>query len=185
MLLQYIIPGYITITLIAFGLSKKINKSNAIIFSCIVSYVLLSAISLLRVKYFKQIPNNAIINSSLSIILGVISSCIIVFISQTKKFKQFSIKLFHKTLNDDIWRDIFDLENGSNLKVYLKNTDYYLIGHLKNYEEKGNDSWLALSAFGKFDKTENILCKNEPQFLNDSNILIAIRFSDIESIQIF
>lgn len=106
-------------------------------------------------------------------------------LSQRKWFKKITVKLFHKTLNNDIWRDIFDLENGSNLKVYLKDQDYYIIGHLKNHEEKGNDSWIALSAFAKFDKETNKNYKNEQSYLDKKDIIITVRFSDIEHIEIF
>ena len=95
------------------------------------------------------------------------------------------IKLFHKTVNDDIWRDVLDLEKGSNLKVYLKGKDYYIIGHHKNHEEKGGDSWLALSGFAKFDKESNIACKNEPSHIKDDSAIVTLRFSDIDYIEIF
>lgn len=95
------------------------------------------------------------------------------------------IRLFHKTPNDDIWRDVLDLENGSNLKVYLKDKDYYIIGHHKNHEEKGEDSWLALSGYGKFDKITNENYMQEPNFINNSAVIITVRFSDIDYIEIF
>lgn len=93
--------------------------------------------------------------------------------------------LFHKTVNEDIWRDVLDLDKGSNLKVYLKGKDYYIIGHHKNHEEKGADSWLALSGFAKFEKESNMPCKNEPSHLGDINAIITLRFSDIDYIEIF
>jgi len=95
------------------------------------------------------------------------------------------IYVFNKTQNEDIWRDVLDLKSGSNLKIYLKNEDYYIIGHHKNQEEKGENSWLAVSAFAKFDKTTNENYKNEPSFLDDESVLYLIRFSDIEHIEIF
>ena len=109
----------------------------------------------------------------------------IVILSQRKFFRKLTVKLFHKTLNDDIWRDVLDLERGSNLKVYLKDEDYYVIGHHKNHEEKGNDSWLALSGFAKIDKTTNEECDNEPSYLDQNNKIFTVRFSDIEHIEIF
>ena len=185
LLLQYIVPGYITIMMVCFALSKKVNGKNLLIFSCIVSYVLISFIALLRIRYFTRIPNSPIVNSALSIILGAILACIIAIVSQRNLFKKATIKLFHKTLSDDIWRDVFDLENGSNLKVFLKDKDYYIIGHLKNYEEKGDSSWLALNAFAKFDKRTNKPCMHEPMYLKNNFVFITVRFADIDSIQIF
>lgn len=185
LILQYIIPGYLTIKCFKFTLSKKIDIKNLLIFSCAISYCFLSLISLLRIKWLKTIPNTPFINSALSIILGIVVVSIIAMLSQRKWFKKLTVKLFHKTLNDDIWHDVLDLENGSNLKVYLKDKDYYLIGHHKNHEEKGNDSWLALSGFAKFDKETNKNYKSEPSYINNEKIVITVRFSDIEHIEIF
>ncbi len=168
-----------------FALSKKIDTKNILIASCVISYALLSFMSLIRIKWLEWLPNTAIINSGLSIVLGALFVCLIVILSQRKWFRKITVKLFHKTLNNDIWRDVLDLENGSNLKVYLKDKDYYVIGHHKNHEEKGNDSWIALSAFAKFDKITNENYKNEPVYLDRKDVIITIRFSDIEHIEIF
>lgn len=183
LILQYIIPGYISVILFEFALSKKINVKNMLIASCVISYALLSMVSLIRINWFDWIPNTAIINSGLSIIIGILFVCLIAILSQRKWFRKITVKLFHKTLNNDIWRDVLDLEKGSNLKVYLKDKDYYVIGHHKNHEEKGNDSWIALSAFAKFDKKTNT--RYEPSYLDNKKVIITLRFSDIEHIEIF
>ena len=166
-------------------MSKKTDEKIMPVMSCMISYILLSAVSILRIKYFKTLPDIPIINSALSCLIGSITVIIITVLFQRKWFKKIAVKLFHKTFNDDIWRDVIDLEKGSNLKVYLKDKDYYLIGHHKNHEEKGNDSWIALSAFAKFDVNTNKNYKNEPSYLDKNDIYIVVRFSDIEHIEVF
>lgn len=168
-----------------FTASKKLFDKSLIITSCVISYLLLSFVALLKLRYFTQFPNTAIFNSALSTLLGIVLTSIVSVTFNTKWFKKISVRLYHKTFNEDIWRDVLDLDNGSNLKVYLKNKDYYLIGHHKNHEEKGNDSWLALSAFAKFDVNTNQIYRNEPSYLERNDIYIVIRFSDIEHIEIF
>lgn len=139
----------------------------------------------MRIRLLVWLPDSTIINSGLTIIIGIIVSCFIAILSQRKFFKKITVKLFHKTPNQSIWRDILDLENGSNLKVYLKNLDYYIIGHLKSYEENGDNSWIALSAFAKFDKNTNKNYKSEPSYLDRNDIIITVRLSDVEHIEIF
>jgi hypothetical protein len=185
LILQYIVPGYLVLKLTQFTLSKKINAKNELIISCVISYVFLSIISLFRIKWFKRVPDTAIINSALSIFIGIILVVLIVIVSQRKWFKRIIVKLFHKTLSDDIWGDVLDLENGSNLKVYFKDKDYYLIGQHKNHEKKGNDSWMALKGFAKFDKKTNQNYKDEPSYLGNPNIFVTFRLSDVEHIEIF
>lgn len=183
--LQYFVPGYLTIMVVCFAMSKKVAAQNMLIMSCVVSYTLLAAVSLLRIRFMKQIPDTVLVNSGISILIGVALACFLSCLIQRKWFQKITVKLFHKTFHDDIWRDVFDLENGSNLKVYLKEQDYYLIGHLKNYEEKGNDSWLALKSFAKYDKETNANYKNEPSYLNEKNVMVTVRMADVEHIEIF
>lgn len=185
LILQYIILGYLAIITFGFALSKKIDTKNMLIFNCVISYALLSLVSLLRIKWLRQIPDTAVMNSALSIIIGITLVCFVAILSQRKWFRKITVKLFHKTLNNDIWRDVLDLEKGSNLKVYLREKEYYIIGHHKNHEENGNDSWLALSAFAKFDKETNEPYKNEASYLDRKEVIITVRFSDIEHIEIF
>nr|DAY89472.1 MAG TPA: hypothetical protein [Caudoviricetes sp.] len=132
-----------------------------------------------------MLPDTAIINSGLSILLGTIIAVLAALIFSSVWFSKATVFLFHKTPNDDIWRDVLDLKDGSNLKIYLKNEDYYIIGHHKNHEEKDGESWLAVSAFAKFDKSTNANYRNEPSYLDDNNVIYTIRFSDIEHIEIF
>lgn len=145
----------------------------------------MSLVSLIRVKWFTNLPETAIINSGLSTLLGLILTTAISIIYNRKFFKKTTVFLFHKTPYEDIWRDILDLENGSNLKVYLRNKEYYLIGHYKNHEEKGNDSWFALSAFAKYDMTTNTPYAGAPSYLNHEEVIIAIKLSDVDHIEIF
>lgn len=157
------------------------------IMACVVSYVFIAVIAFLRAKFtfFESVPDTPLVNSGISIILGTLLSVLGSVLFSQKRFSKVMVRLFHKTPNEDIWRDILDLQNGSNLKVYIKGQDYYVIGHHKNHEENGNDSWLAVSAFGKFDKNTNSNYKNEPSYLDDESVIYTVRFSDIEHIKIF
>lgn len=53
--------------------------------------------------------------------------------------------------------DVIDFKNGSNLKVFFKEKENYLIGQYKCYEEKGADSWFALTGYAWFSKTFGIV----------------------------
>ena len=155
--------------------------------SCVISYVLLSFLSLLRelIPIINRLPDTAIINSALCCIFGTILCILIALVYNNKYFKKLTVTLFHKTPFNDIWHDVIDFSNGSNLKVYIRDKDYYIIGHHFAHEEKGNDSWLAVSAFAKYDVETNLPYKDEPSFLDDRNVKLTIRLSDVEHIEIF
>lgn len=185
-LLQYFIPGYWVLFLFCFLTSKKINATTKNILSCVISYILLSLIYLIRnIIPLNLIPNNALSNSALSLIIGTIFSILISFILINEKTSKILTKFFYKTINDNIWRDVLDLENGSNLKVYVKDKDYYVIGSCDTYEENGDSSWISISGFAKYDKITNKEYNNEEGYINDYSVLYVIRLSDIEHIEVF
>lgn len=92
------------------------------------------------------------------------------------------VTLFHKTSNDNIWRDVLDLTHESNLKLYIRDADYYIIGHHRNIEEKGDDSWIVLTEFIKHSKDDNQVIETHDGQEKD---MIAIRLSDVEYAEIF
>ena len=95
---------------------------------------------------------------------------------------QVMVKLFHKTPNDNIWRDVLDLRNGSNLKLYIREEDYYVVGHHRNIEEKGDDSWIVLTGFVKLNKSDDTELESHKE---DNKSMIAIRLVDVEYAEIF
>lgn len=175
--LQYFLPGYWAIILFSFLNSKKIDRKMILVLSCLFSYLSITLISL-----FKQIENTIIL-SGVSFVMLTILTIAVSTLYSTKLFKKILVNLFHKTPHADIWRDVLDFENGSNLKVYFKNSDVGFIGHHLVHEERGDDSWFAISAPIKFDvKTnETIDASNKD---NENNIL-TFRLNDVEHIEVF
>ena len=58
-----------------------------------------------------------------------------------------------------------------------------MIGHHKVHEEKGEDSWYAISAFIKVNpKTDEII---DDRYKDNENIIMTFRLSDVEHIEIF
>jgi hypothetical protein len=155
--------------------------------ACVISYILISFLFLLRIKIklLELIPDTPISNSGIAIILGTIFSIVLSILFTCKWFSKLMVVLFHKTPNEDIWRDVLDFQNGSNLKIYLKNEGYYVIGHYKNLEEKGEESWITLSGFAKYNKKTNKNYMNEPSYIDDNSVTYMIRIADIEHIEIF
>ena len=181
--LQYFIPGYWSLFIFRYFCSKRMSNYMMNLMSCVVSYILMAIITFMRVKigFLLLIPDNALVNSAIAIFMGTVLSICIALIVSRKWFSNVMVYWFHKTTNDDIWREVINWKDGSNLKIYLKDQEYYLIGHQKNMEEKGEESWIAISAFGKFDKKTNENYREEPSYLDDENV----RLSDIEHMEIF
>ena len=175
--LQYFLPGYWAIVLFNFLILKKINKKTVFILCCLLSYLSITIISL-----FYQ-SENVLIISGLSFALLTIMSVLASIIYSSKWFKKILVKLFHKTPHSDIWRDVLDLDNGSNLKIYFKNNDTGIIGHHVVHEENGDNSWFAVSAPIKFSAKNDTITNDDNQ--NNEDYVITFRLSDVERIEIF
>lgn len=130
-ILQYFIPGYWSIFLFKYFCSKQISTHMMNIMSCVVSYILIIMATLANSCFQINTSNLVIVNSAIAVVIGTLLSIIISVIFSRKWFKNVLVFLFCKTPNDNIWRDILDLTNGSNLKIYLKEKDYYIMGIIK------------------------------------------------------
>ena len=135
--------------------AKKIENTYLFLLSCVYSYVFIALIGLFNACLESPPLNNALVVSAIAIILCIIASCVLSSIVKSPNVKHFMLKVFHHTLNDDIWSDIINYETGANLKVYLKDKDYFIIGQYRLNEEKGKDSWFALSGYVKCDRETN------------------------------
>lgn len=148
-----------------------------LVLSCLFSYLSITLISL-----FKQIDNTLVL-SGVSFMVLTVLVIIVSILYSAKWFKGVLVKLFHKTPHSDIWSDVLEFDKGSNLKVYFKNNDIGIIGHHVVHEEKGDDSWFAISAPIKFNiETE--------EAIDDSNkdkedVIVTFRLSDVEHIEVF
>ena len=182
-LLQYYLPGFWTITVFKYFCSKEIQTESQTVLSCVVSYVLLSISELLsNTTSLEFIKDSVWGKSGVSIILGTLLAFLISSIFCAKWFSGVMVKLFHKTPNDNIWRDVLDLIHGSNLKLYIRNANYYVVGQHRNIEEKGDDSWIVLTGFIKYSQEDNREIENHEGKQED---MIAIRMSDVEYAEIF
>ena len=101
--------------------SKEIQTESQTILACVVSYVLLSISDLLsNIPFLGVIKNSVLGRSGISIILGTLLALLVSSIFCAKWFSKVMVTLFHKTPNDNIWRDVLDLTHGSNLKLYIE-----------------------------------------------------------------
>ena len=176
-LLIYFIPGYWFLVIFRFLCNKKWEKSIILLMSCVISYITLSIISL----FYNN--DNILITSAISVIANTLMAILSAFVYKSERFNSFLLKTFNKTVSDDIWHDVFDFKNGSNLKVYFKDKDYYVIGSYRLSEDKGNDSWFAISGYQRRDKSTGDPI--EEGFIDDDSVIMTFKLSDVEHIEVF
>lgn len=175
--LQYFLPGYWSIRLLSFFTSRTIDRKERLLLSCLLSYLSISIISL-----FYKI-DNVLMLSGISFILLTALTIIASMMYSTKWFKKILVKFFYKTPYNDIWHDILDLHNGSNVKVYFKNSQIGIIGHHKVHEENGDNSWFAISAPIKFDIETNEVVEDANQ--DNEDFVVTFKLNEVEHMEIF
>ena len=147
------------------------------VLSCLFSYISISLISLAC-----QI-DNILVLSGVSFISLTIVSIVMAILFSTKMLKKILVKLFHKTPHNDIWHDVLDFDEGSNLKIYFKDSNIGIIGHHKVHEENGDNSWFAISAPIKFNtETDEVV---DDRNSNNEDFVIIFRLNDVRQMEIF
>ena len=185
LILQYWVPGFVFLTVFRFLTSTKSkDQQSGVLMSAVISYVLIAMTEILTriISSLNFVDDSVLIKSGFAIIIGIIGSIICALVVRAGWFSKLLVALFHKTPNDNIWMDIIDFKEGSNLKIYEKGKDYYIIGHHYANEEKGNDSWFAVTAFSKAKREDDTIFENHS---GNEKAVLAIRLSDIEHMEIF
>ncbi len=144
------------------------------------SYVVYVGIGALDKRFLEQ----PIQMSALSIIVCFFTSFILVFVFKSKFIQACLIKLFNTNLNTTIWDDVFDYKNGTNLKIRLKGTDYYLIGSYRYHEENTENPAFAISNYTRYDAETN-QPDSVTAYENEDKQYLVFRLSDVEYMEIF
>ena len=111
-ILQYFVPGFWTIFVFGCITAKKSKGTTCYIMSCVISYLLITFVTIIQSTnkfkmYFDKISKNNLIlmKSFLAIMIGTIFAVIVGIVISQKWYSNLTVKLFHKTPNQDIWRD--------------------------------------------------------------------------------
>ena len=150
--------------------------------SCVISYLLISFVEFIKqVCGFDNviILNNVLCISFISMILGIILSILLATAIKSNWLKVIMSKAFNRTQYDNIWEDVIDFKNGSNLTVYLKDKDYYFIGHCKYIEENKENPFIAISETHIMDMETD----EEIDKLNSEEYTV-IKLSDIDYFEV-
>lgn len=189
-ILQYFIPGFLCLIIFKGITGINISNTYTAIFSCVFSYILLSIseLAFVWIKDLASFTTNIYIRSIISIIIGLSLSIIFGVCYHTKKLGKIIKSISGKTQYRRIWRDVIDLDNGSNLKIYVKNNSYYVYGHFRNVEEYEDDPYIAVFGYGKYNKVTNELIENEINYMNENlkndNHIYMIKMSNVDHIEI-
>lgn len=178
LLLEYFIPGFIFMITFNFLVSK--NQTSHFIILCIAfSYILKSIYSMVHKIIFVNICfddyERAIILSLSAFLIAVLFT----FVYESKPFNKFLKIINHKTIHNDIWKDIINYDKGVTLRIKCDN--FTCIGVLDCHEENGLESWFILEDY-ILEDNDKILQSSE---LENIHAKIAINLRDAKCIELF
>jgi len=93
----------------------------------------------------------------------------------------------NKSINNSIWRDVVDFEQGTRILASMAGSNYGYLGFLLEIEENGLDSWLALTDWIKVELDKNDKMIASSSYTSDPEIKtsLVLRLSDVRSVTLF
>mgnify|MGYP004554525553 CR=1 FL=1 len=177
LLLEYFVPGFVTLSIFSFFVSRKHSK-YFIVNSVVVSYILRAlciSIHSFICKKHKFEWNERII---WLMVIAVIVSIIMIFLYDSKIVNFVFRKINYKSIHDNIWRDVIDYKNGTTMRFICEDVSY--IGVLAEHEENGNDSWFVLEKYIIEENGSEISYKDIKE-----QSKIAINLKDVKRVELY
>lgn len=150
LLIIYIVPGYVFISIKDFIINKKKSEDKNFILKCIViSYIIIN-LEMLILDCFKisidiSSSKSVVFTFCFSILVGYLYSILI----QSELSDEFIKKIkINRSLKTDIARDIVDFELGMWVRVFLNSEQIIYVGKLRKFERVSDTSYdIVLSNF--------------------------------------
>lgn len=173
-LINLFLSGFIFMKLYNWLNAKDENISTFIIWSLFISFLIKSFYTSLHLFICKEI----IIVESIKIIIYALTGVFLAFIctctKKSKRIQKFLFFIYNKSINDNVFNDLIDFKKPTNIKIYLKSSDYFYKGKFCYLEEKGLDSWIVLKNYIKSNKSVN----SDPEEIVNSAVVINLRNID-------
>ena len=175
-LLQYFFPGYIAVHAYLGITSKKYDRSAVLLASCAVSYLSLSAISLFAIKW------SALQNLWLSVLASTLlsSACMVLIASivRSETANCVFVKLFAKNFHDSALSATIDLNHGTLIKIYLKDSDYFFAGSYYT----NDDQYISIHKPVKYRISDGKVIYTQEK---NERAYMLFKFDDIEYMESF
>lgn len=187
----YIYPGFISIYLYNFFVSRTTKNTQALVvksFAISYLYNLIIQASLDVLCFIKQKPSkNSVVYNMILIVVSFLVPYIGYRFKRSKIFAGICTGLGIETSATDVPLELLsdEGEKYTCLKVYLKDEPYVYIGYLGSYEyEDGHDKYLILTSYRKYyiknNRYEKIIARHGRDTYKEK---VFVKFEDIKIIE--
>ena len=176
-------PGFLFITLYQYQTSRKFKHVGYIAISCVIaSYIIKNILILSHQLILHSIVFEKYAKIIIECVFAFLLSSLCVAITESKPFNKVYSWLNHKSIHEDIWRDVIDYKLGTTLIIYCNNETVSYTGKLWTHEEKGLESWFVLKDYiiNYINKDEKINSRDIPL-----KTTIAINLKNIDRIELY
>lgn len=177
LLIIYILPGYIFISIKDFILNKKpIEDKNILLKSIVISYVIVNLEKLISIHFSRKdmdisSPKSIIITFVLSIIIAYVYSMVLYCPRTTKLLKFLKIT---RSLKLDILTEIIDFDKGTWVRVFLNTEEIIYVGKIRKFEQITDAScYIVLSNFITYNYENELFVDNEN--CNTEWVLLSVK----------
>lgn len=178
LLIIYILPGYIFISIKEFILNNKpMNDHNIMLKSVVISYVIINLEKLMLLHFLRMdmdisSSESIIITFIVSIILGYFYSMLIYCPLATKLLNSLKIT---RSLKTDVLTEIMDFEKGMWVRIFLNAEQIIYVGKIRKFEQISDTiCYIVVSNFITYNYKNKKLVDNE----NNNTEWVAICVKD-------
>ena len=156
----------------------------SIVASYVLNLILNTIMELVQFIINTLIAANYVISNNFqfisSILFAVLFAIILSHFYDKKALKCVMDIFTHKSINDNIWKDYIDFDEGTIMQVTYHNGNMYM-GTFEYCEENELNSWFALKQYA--------ICEHDGEAFSPSNnhpdARLIINFKDVERIELF
>lgn len=175
-LLIYFIPGYISFSFAIAVLNRRPSETTKIAASCCMSYLTLS---LLRCFFaFKNVYAEILLSG----LVCFAFTCMILLIIQRPLMRSILSNLFAYSPAKGAWEDAYDIDNGSRIRIKIKNSDLLVVGDFCMLGNIESDPWLSITYYHFY----NGLDATEPYYSEvNGDYYFLVNLNDIEFVEMW
>lgn len=172
------LPGFIFVCIWGKLYNKRYEATMICLWSILVSFIIANFYTSAHYLVGQKCDFPEEIKTSIYIITGASFPFIVNILVNSELFKDFLLKVNFQTINSDIFDDLIDYSEKTQIAVYLKNTNFYYLGMFSLKEDNG--SYIALINYAKID-----IQNNEVISITGLPSSVLIPINNIERIEFF
>ena len=124
--------------------SKQLDVSLITIWSLFITSLLKAFYSIICSLSDQSILSVNSVQIVICVLVGAMLPILLKCIYMNKIYRKARLKIFNKTIHENIFDDVIDYNKKTMAKVYIKDLDVFYVGTFSLIEEKGNDSYISL-----------------------------------------